>query len=111
MKVVLKDGRLVGSCSSSDNETLLKNAEIAGHNREDLEIQEVTTEEWEALVAAANKPTPQEEAKKELSATDAGMARVAEDIIDLLMVEGYAFPQSVLDKIAERKALREKLKA
>jgi len=51
-------------------------------------------------------PDPIIAVKKSLEETDAGMARVAEDIFDLLVSEGKVFPQSVIDKIAERKALR-----
>lgn len=47
--------------------------------------------------------------KQALIETDAGMARIAEDIFDLLVADGKTFPQSVLDKIAERKALRAQL--
>jgi len=61
-----------------------------------------TQDETDAL-----NPTPS--IIQQLTATDAGMARVAEDIVDLLVAEGKVFPQSVLDKIAERKALRSSL--
>jgi hypothetical protein len=98
-------GKMVDSNSTCDK-SLIKNAIGYGYEESDLEAKEISTAEWEALIAEANQPTPQEAAKKELSATDAGVARVAEDIFDALVAEGYAFPQEVMDKIAARKALR-----
>jgi hypothetical protein len=84
-----------------------------GCKEEDLEIKEVTIEEWEALVAEANKPTLQELAKKELSITDIGMIRVIEDIIDILIINKTIteadLPQLVIDKINARKNLRSEL--
>lgn len=59
----------------------------------------------------AHDPTldPNIAIKQALAETDAGMARIAEDIYDLLVSEGKTFPKSVVDKIAERKALRAQL--
>lgn len=70
--------------------------------------------EWLALgntpteieYVAPPEPDPREVAKQKLAATDAGMARIAEDIYDLLVAEGKTFPHPVVNKIAERKALR-----
>ncbi|PHS23396.1 MAG: hypothetical protein COA83_09915 [Methylophaga sp.] len=52
------------------------------------------------------KPTP----AQQLSATDAGMARITEDLIDALKVAGVItdanLPAFAVQKLAERKALR-----
>ena len=54
-----------------------------------------------------------EAAKNDLAATDADMARVAEDIIGLLIGKGVftteEMPESVRDKIQEREALRSQI--
>ena len=51
--------------------------------------------------------------KNELAATDAGMARVAEDLIQMLIYKGVItesdIPQSARDKMAKRAMLRSKL--
>lgn len=55
-----------------------------------------------------------EEAKQQLIETDKDVVRVIEDIIDVLVakkvVDYKDLPQSVQEKLAERKTLREKLK-
>lgn len=49
-----------------------------------------------------------------LSETDKNMARIAEDIIGALVTKGIVklsdFPESVAEKLTERKKLREKLR-
>lgn len=63
----------------------------------------------EILYVAPPEPDPKDIVKQQLVATDAGMARIAEDIYDLLVADGKTFPQSAVDKIASRKALRAQL--
>lgn len=80
------------------NEWLAANVWIEADESQVLQIQ---------MVVSAHVPAPpQLPIIQQLAATDAGMARVAEDIFELLVDEGKTFPQSVIDKIAERKALR-----
>lgn len=93
---------------SQDNPTpgvLTANAIGYGIDPEDIEEREVTEEEFKSL----QFPKTVLSTIQQLTATDAGMARVAEDIVDLLIAEGKTLPQSVMDKIAERKALRQQL--
>ena len=56
---------------------------------------------------------PKEQAKDELAATDKDLARIAEDLIGLLISKGVIaasdLPQPVRDKLDNRKELRSKL--
>lgn len=56
---------------------------------------------------------PRAEARAELAATDAGMARIAEDLITALISKGVLaeadLPQSARSKMAKRSELRSKL--
>jgi len=78
--------------------------DIDGASRE-ATTEEVTAAEAVIPVLAATK---QQEA--ELRATDADMARITEDMYDYLTTSDPAFaaamPQSVKDKMVNRKALR-----
>ncbi len=108
MKVVIQKstGKMLESCTTSHSETLLSQAlaDYPDIPEIDMEVREVTETERDAMTIKV--PPPPLEL---LLATDKGMARVAEDIYDMLVAEGKTFPQSVVDKIAERKALRAQL--
>ena len=67
--------------------------------------------EWiEAATAEDIAARDRETAIAELAATDAGMARVAEDLVEILLAKSLIqesdIPRAVRDKIAARKALR-----
>lgn len=68
----------------------------------------------EAEKEADRKQQEKQEALQKLAETDAKMARVIEDIIDVLVakkvIDYNDLAQEVQDKINERKLLREKLK-
>ncbi|HBC94388.1 MAG TPA: hypothetical protein DCZ10_16185 [Pelotomaculum sp.] len=102
-------GILRGSCSSSLPETLITQAiQDYGIPEIDLEVREVTVAQYKALLDVL--PKPQLMPLEQLSATDKGMARVAEDLIDLLLLKGTItetdLPEVVRQKLAERKQLR-----
>jgi hypothetical protein len=96
----------------------------AGGNPEDREsfcyrrgalyVKDVTQEALDQAVAdydpAAAEAT---KARAELAATDSGMARMAEDIVDALVTKGIIaltdLPQSAQDRINSRAALRAKI--
>ena len=73
--------------------------------------------EWDGsawvLSDAAKAEIEAEETRDALAATDAGMARVAEDIIGLLIDKGVftaeELPESVREKIQAREALRSQI--
>ena len=73
--------------------------------------------EWDGsawvLSDAAKAEIEAEETRDALAATDAGMARVVEDIIGLMIDKGVftadEMPESVRDKIQEREALRSQI--
>lgn len=63
----------------------------------------------EIVYVAPPEPDTKMILQQELIATDSWMARIAEDIYDLLVADGKTFPQTVIDKIAERKSLRNQI--
>jgi len=101
------------SDNSSDAETMLKNAINAELVEADIEVKEITCEEYESLRNA--EPKPQPTPLEQLKATDAGMARVAEDIVSILLAKGVLqeidLPKATLDKITIRQDLRRQLTA
>ena len=56
---------------------------------------------------------PKAAARAELAATDAGMARIAEDLFNVMLTKGLIaesdIPQPARDKLAQRSELRSKL--
>lgn len=62
---------------------------------------------WPAVQAAIGR----EQAKADLDASDSGMIRAVEDLVDVLVAKGVIaladLPQKVREKLAGRKALRE----
>lgn len=65
-----------------------------------------TMEELQTVWPQVQADMENANAKRELASTDAVMARIAEDIFDVLVAQGMTFPQVVKDKITQRKALR-----
>jgi len=116
MKVCVEKltGKLIEASSSSDEKTLIDNALGFGCGKDDVEVKDITREEYKEFLLAVNKPAPREAAKKELAATDAGMSRVVEDLVTALLAKGILkeadLPQAVIDKISTRKELRTSLK-
>lgn len=79
--------------------------------RVDLTAEEIAERQAEEAAWAADAPARKaEEKRRQLAATDAHMARVIEDIYNVLTAEQKAaLPQAAKDKIAERQALRAQL--
>lgn len=86
----------------------------------DLKTKKIKVREWtEDELKAHEKwiildaPTPTELALERLNETDKDMARLAEDVIATLINKGIVklsdFPAIVVEKLTERKKLREKL--
>ena len=72
-----------------------------------------TEAEMETAWVDVQADIAREEAARELSATDVAMARVVEDLLDVLDAKGVItakdLPQAAQDKIETRKTLRSKL--
>lgn len=103
-------GKMLGSCGTSHPETLIAQAlqDYPDIPESDMEVLEVTKTERDDMIPKV-QPTPLET----LSATDKGMARVAEDLIDVLLSKGTItetdLPEAVRQKLAERKQLRSQI--
>jgi hypothetical protein len=69
--------------------------------------------EAELIAADPAAAIAADQAKRDLAATDADMARVGEDLLSALVSKGVIaetdLPQAARDKIAERRTLRSKL--
>ena len=77
---------------------------------------------YQAWLAAGNMPQPysppaidpKEQAKADLAATDKEMARIAEDLIEILKTKGVIadsdLTQVVVDKLTKRKQIRDAVK-
>jgi hypothetical protein len=100
-------GKLIEMQSGDgDLESLKQNAINQGYTENDIELKTITSDEWKVIEMKINRPTP----KIELVKTDTGMARVIEDLIDLLVakraIKFDELPMAAQDKIATRKSLR-----
>ena len=86
------------------------------------DVNNIDYQEYLDWAAAGNTPPtyeppvldPKEQAKAELAASDKEMARIAEDLIDVLKTKGLIIdsdlPQAARDRLAMRKELRAQLR-
>lgn len=91
-----KDGKLIemqGGGESADKEleamrlkTLKQNALNAGYKEDEIEVRWVTDQEWQVIIAEANKRTPEQEA--EIETEKIIQAKIREQAIVALKAEG-----------------------
>lgn len=91
------------------------NISISAKTSETVVMTQAECDEKCALEASAAAGIIRNRLTQELTQTDAAMARIAEDLIDVLIANGTIdladFPQTVQDKLTIRKQLRDQIAA
>lgn len=90
-----KEGKLIEMQGGGDDrpdlmemrlDTLRQNALNAGYSEDEIEVKWVTDEEWAAIQADLNKPTPEQLAEREKEIMI--QAKIREQAISVLQEEG-----------------------
>lgn len=72
-------------------DTLKQNALNAGYKEDDIEVKWITNEEWAAIEATLNQPTPEQIAEQEREALI--QAKIREMAVAALIAEGKLVPE------------------